>query len=135
MRTTHVVTRAHKRSKVQAAATSGASTVADATPLPAETDDVSPALIIKRRRNATLVAGPFKKLRFVVSRVSVTMVRTHADGTESAARLYGLPAFAKRTREGEDRRMEVRSLKRVRRANATTILDDSASNAGSGQMA
>ncbi len=119
----HVVTRAHKRRKVQAAATPAAATTAEAAPLPTETDNMSPAQTNKRRRNATSVADAFKKLRFV-SRTSVTMLHTCADGTESTGSLNGLPAFAKRTREGDDRRMEVRSLKRVKRAN-----DDSASNA------
>ncbi len=83
--------------EVQAAATSAAATAADAAPLPAETDDMSPAQTHKRRRDATSVAGPSKRLRFVVSTTSVTIVRTHADATESTARLNILPASAKRT--------------------------------------
>ncbi len=98
----------------------------EAVRLPAETDTVSPAQTNKRCRNATSGAGPSKILRFVTNMTSVTMVRTHADGTESTARLDGLPAISKRTREGEDGRMEVKSVKR---AKATTRPDDRTSNA------
>ncbi len=102
IRTTHMVTRAHKRRRARAAATSAAATMGEAVRLPAETDTVSPAQTNKRCRNATSGAGPSKRLRFVTNMTSVTMVRTHADGTESTARLDGLPAISKRTREGED---------------------------------
>ncbi len=96
----HMVTSAHKRRKFQAAATSAAATAADAAPLPAETDNMSPAQTNKRRRDATSVAWASKRLRFVVSRTSVSSA--YARGRHrSTARLDGLPASAKRIREDE----------------------------------
>jgi len=80
---------------------------------------MSPPQTNKRRRDAKSVAGPSKRLRFVVSSASVTVVRTHADGTESTASLNGLPESTKRTREDEDRRNEMHGLKRAKCANAS----------------
>ncbi len=116
-RTTRVVTRAHKRRRLGDVPTSAtAAALEDGQP---GMQHPSPVPVVprgaparKRRRATSHVGGPLKRLRMIVSRTSITLVRTDADGTE-LRRGWNAPLTpAKRPRDVDTVQMEQQAPKR-----------------------